>query len=73
MSPLRIKPVKPDYMVAVFYDDVHLLFGGRKPQRREDRSKRARRFHKMEIVHEYAIRSPFSGRKPQRREDTARI
>jgi hypothetical protein len=73
MSPLRIKPVKPDYMVAAFDDDVHLLFGGRKPQRREDQSKRARRFRKMEIVHEYAIRSPFSGRKPQRREDTALI
>jgi hypothetical protein len=73
MSPLRIKPVEPDYMVAAFEDDIHSLFGGRKPQRREDRSKRARIFRKMENVHEYAIRSPFSGRKPQRREDTARI
>jgi hypothetical protein len=31
-------------MVAALVDDVHSLFGGRKPQRREDRSKRARRF-----------------------------
>jgi hypothetical protein len=44
MPPLRIKPVVPDYMVAALVDDVHSLFGGRKPQRKEDESKRARRF-----------------------------
>jgi hypothetical protein len=31
-------------MVAALVDDVHSLFGGRKPQRKEDESKRARRF-----------------------------
>jgi hypothetical protein len=43
-SPLRIKPVGPDYMVPSLDESVHSPFGGRKPQRREDRSKRARRF-----------------------------
>jgi hypothetical protein len=70
MPPLHIKPFEPDYMVAALANDIHSLFGGRKPQRREDRSKRARRFIQNGCFWEDAIRSPFSGRKLRRREDT---
>jgi hypothetical protein len=68
----RIKPVEPGYVVAAHADDIHSLFRGRMPQRREDRSKRARRLGSKDAAREDALHSPFEGRKPQRRVDTSR-
>jgi hypothetical protein len=44
MKPDRIKPVEPNYVVTALVDCIHSLFRGRKPRRRDARSKRARGF-----------------------------
>jgi hypothetical protein len=70
--PDRIKPVESGYVVAAHVNDVHSLFRGRMPRRREDRSKRARRLGSKDPAREDTLHSPFEGRKPQRRVDTSR-
>jgi hypothetical protein len=70
--PERIKPVEPGYVVSAHVDDIHSLFRGRIPQRREDQSKRARRLGSKDAARKDALHSPLEGRKPQRRVDTSR-
>jgi hypothetical protein len=61
MTPDHIKPVEPNYVVAALVEDVHSLFWGRKPRRRDDQRKRARRFDPLDAAREDTSARPSRG------------